>query len=63
MWLVLLHIWEYWKLAKKGVEFPGASTTKAKERAKKQIPNGPDPQENVLFILGAMKIKSEIWSL
>ena len=48
------------KTSKKGVELPWASTTKAKERAKKQIPNGPDPQANVLFILGAMKIKSEI---
>lgn len=51
------------KASEKGVELPWASSTNAKERAKKQIPNGPNPQESVLFILGAMKIKSEIWSL
>lgn len=64
LWLVLVHIWEYCKLVKKSsvaLGFPNQHKGKSKNKEKKkQIPRGPNSQENVLFILDAMKIKSEI---
>lgn len=39
---------------------PGLPPQTQREKAKKQIPRGPNSQENVLFILDVMKIKTEI---